>query len=420
MPRQLQHGYAAPGRYRLKLTIGYGRHRHASAGLWLEVGAQPPPQIWFKIDGNVVATSDDAILSISNGPTFTLLGTRSGNPMTLDPRIGLPPETEITVGLDGYWEYGTLTSPTPEHPQGAAIITMETQTQPHGIDPPTFGFNYAVFDVATGQHVLTSSTAPRETGPVPLTLFPDGSIGVGDSSYQVMTPAGQVTELPLPGEGPFIVTSVVGGRVLVLSEGAPEEGCPAISVYDVNAKAPVSSSGRCLRRKPGLSLTGSFFDGSAYGIAEDPFIYSAATGTSLTEEGEFGSPEAFEQGEMTIRYMAGVRSDLVLAYRDEYGEGPSYLLSTSTWRPVFTAPETSSFTPYGIADDDIWVEAAAGQVVIDGHSGAQLASNWSVAPVAGGQGWTLVTNNPSGCCVADEYLLRSSGTLLENLPTAPS
>jgi len=418
LPRRLRHTYAAPGRYRVKLTFGYGRNRHAKASLRLRIRAVPV-QRWFTIDGAVVAVSDDAILSLGGAdPTYTLIGTRAGSPITIDPRLGLPPGTEISANETGIFEEATLTPPVPGHPQGVAIVAMDTQTQPQGINPATFGFNYAVFDAGTGQHVLTSATAPRGPNILRPLTYLEGSVGVGGSAYEVISPSGQVTEFPWPGSEPYVLSPVVNGRVLVEATEGSEGQCPVIWVYDLASKAPVSTS-PCLRRSPSLTFGGSIFNGNAYASRDDPFVYSAASGAALTTKDEFGPYEGYEEG-LGIKYMEGARSDLILAYPPSYGEGPSYFVSTATWQPVFTVPEASWFEPFGIADDYVWLEGASGKIVIDGRTGIQVASNWTVAPVNGGSGWTLTSTDPIRCCGSQAYLLRSTGTLLENLSTAPT
>jgi hypothetical protein len=109
----------------------------------------------------------------------------------------------------------------------------------------------------------------------------------------------------------------------------------------------------------------------------------------------------------------GARSDLTVVQNAGY----SYFVSTTSWQTGFTATPGQSFTAYGVADDDVWVDTPRGAIVIDGHDGHEVANDWKVFPLAGGAGWTLTST--SDVCCDREYLLRSSGPLLVSLSSVP-
>jgi hypothetical protein len=244
-------------------------------------------------------------------------------------------------------------------------------------------------------------------------------IGCGVSV--TVAPSGAVSSIPLPGsEGaernactPTAVSAVVNAEILIYSES---NGCPTVYVMNVITEGVISHS-PCLRPRiihdsPTFPAPAAlpaahdwFFDGTAYAARNEPRFFSAATGAPLESEGTFALD--------TSDVLGGVRSSTVLIDSDIgfAAGGPSYFVSTSSWLPAFTAGREQGFRAFGIADNDAWVEGAAGRVVISTLTGASLASGWSTFPEAGGAGWTL-TGESTGACCSSEYLLRSSKSLL--------
>ncbi len=383
---------------------------------------------WITLPGSVVAYNEDAILTedgyvhgdSGGGPIYHLIGTRHGSPITIDDRVG-PPKGTLIEGFQTL-----LTPPVAGHPSGLAILLLRVKTPASGINPETGAGYFSVFDAATGTHLLTSapfSEALLFSMPV---AYVNGDLRLaGCGNYTTITPAGTVSEVPFPAGSPepggasCVVSAVVDDEILIYS---PAESCESVYVSNVVTQAIVSRS-PCLRDDDRstsditpVPLPGSgdwFFNGSAYVAPDMPAFSSAATGSPLEPEGEFSLE--------TSDALGGIRSNVALldsSIQDPRDGAPSYFVSTSSWQPVFTASGAQSFSAFGIADDDAWVEAAAGRIVIDALTGSTLADSWHVMPEAGGTGWTLAGESTGACC-SSEYLLRSTGTMLASLGTAP-
>ncbi len=384
----------------------------------------PNPQ-WITLPGNVIAYNEDAILTedgyvhgdSGGGPIYHLVGTRHGSPITIDARVGVHPSTTVEGSQS------LLTPPLPGHPRGLAVLTMRVTTPAIGIEPARSSAYYSLFDAATGAHILTSG--PFEEGPLfdePVAVVDESLRFVGCGSYVTIAPSGAVSKTLLPGSKslepedctPRAVSAVVNEQVLIYSE---VEGCPTVYVTNVVSEGTISHS-PCLSANTihevptpapmPAARSGSddwFFNGAAYAATDEQRFFSAATGVPLEPESTFALEDS--------GVLGGVRSNVVLI-----DGGDSYFVSTSSWLPVFTASSAQSFQAFGIADDDAWVEGAAGRVVISALTGAPLATGWSVFPEAGGTGWTLVGESTGACC-SSEYLLRGTGTMLASLRTAP-
>jgi hypothetical protein len=384
----------------------------------------PNPQ-WITLPGNVIAYNEDAILTedgyvhgdSGGGPIYHLVRTRHGFPTTIDDRVGVPPGTTVEGSQS------LLTAPMAGHPSGIAALVMRVTTPAIGIEPEHSSAYYSLFDAATGTHILTSG--PFEEGPLfdePVAIVGESLRFVGCGSYVTIAPSGAVNKTPLPGStspepedcSPRAVSAVASEQVLVYSE---VEGCPTVYVTNVITEGTISHS-PCLSANTvhevptpapaSAALSGSddwFFNGAAYAAPNEPRFFSATTGAALEPDGTF----TLEHSDV----LGGIRSSVALI-----DGGDSYFVSTSSWLPVFTASSDQSFRAFGIADDDAWVEGAAGRVVINALTGAPLATGWSVFPEAGGTGWTLAGESTGACC-SSEYLLRSTGTMLASLRTAP-
>jgi hypothetical protein len=386
----------------------------------------PTPQ-WLTLPGTVIGYNEDAILTEDSyvhgdnggGPIYHVVGTRAGLPIAINDVAGLPAGTSA----EGFPPF--LTQPQPEHPRGLVVLPLRVKTPPSGINPEMNRGYFSVFDATTGAHLITSapfSEAALFNTPV---AYINGSLRLaGCGGYTTITPAGAVSEVSfLPGSpdtGPSCAASaVVDNEILVYS---PNEECEAVYVSNVVTQSIVSQS-PCLPsedRSPSditsVPLPGSgdwFFNGTAYGAQFARGIFSAATGSPFEPEGEL----ALEKFDI----LAGVRSSVVLvdaSISDPGVDGPSYFVSTSTWQPVFTATNAQRFRAFGLADNDAWVEGAAGRIVINALTGSTVASHWNVLPEAGGAGWTLAGESTGACC-SSEYLLRSKGTMLASLRIAP-
>ena len=331
-------------------------------------------------------------------PLFYLVGTRSGLPFRIDGRAGIA----SSMRVQGLSEL--LTPPAVGHPDGFAVITLAATTPPNGINPEKTNGYFSVFDAATGRHLFTSAPVSVSVlSATPIALVKD-ELRLASCEYINVSRSGAVGHVAFPGEqieneGPACIASpVVAGKIIIYGSG--NGTCPTAFVSDVNSETTVS-------RSPCLSdldrgRDHGFFNGSAYGIEDVPNFISAATGSPLAAEGTFKPSQGF------ARFLAGPRSDIVLMYSTAL-PSPAYFVSTSNWQPVFTASSEQSFTPFGIADDDAWVEGAAGRVVIDARTGRTVAHGWGTFPEAGGAGWTL-TVAPDVCC-SHEYLVRGPGPL---------
>jgi hypothetical protein len=136
-------------------------------------------------------------------------------------------------------------------------------------------------------------------------------------------------------------------------------------------------------------------------------IFSAATGEQLTALPQYERSQ--------IEFLGSTRSDVI--YAGTPIDGRASFVSTSTWQPVFATGEGQSFVPAGIADNLAWGDGPAGRIVIETHTGEQVASDWRVYPQAGGAGWTLVTEDTGSSCCAHQWLLR--GGTLRDAPPPP-
>jgi hypothetical protein len=379
---------------------------------------------WLTLPGTVMTYNDQALLTETTyvhgpdggGPIYDLIGTRGGSTLTIDDRLGVPAGTTV----EGF--QSLLTPPRPGHPRGLAALTMRVTTPPSGIEPAHSVAYYSLFDAATGAHILTS--APFDEGllfDTPMAVVGESLRLVGCGAYVTVAPSGAVSNTPLPGlEGSEsnscparAVSAVVNEEVLIYSGS---EDCPTVYVTNVVTEGVISRSPCLLANTTHESptfpapaaLSGSgdwFFDGAAYAAPNEPKFFSAATGAQLEPDGTF----ALENSGV----LGGIRSNVVLI-DSSIGSaegGNSYFVSISSWLPAFTASSEQSFRAFGMADDDAWVEGAAGRVVINALTGLPLATGWSLFPEAGGTGWTLAGESTGACC-SSEYLLRGSETML--------
>ncbi len=377
---------------------------------------QPGPvstkPLWVSLPGTVIAHNEDALLmedGFVHGPfggtVFHLIGTRSGDPITINVGTGIPPGDSVEGGT------GFLTEPGPGHPNGLAILTARVTTPASGLNPATTSEYFSVFDAATGVHVLLSAPFPVGAAEGPAVAYVGGAVRFAGCEYTTVTDSGVVSHVPFPpggsepGSAACKASAVVNNEILIYS---PEEACESVYVSNVITQATVSRS-PCLTSTAGRIPGEWFFNGAAYGVPDATTFFSAATGAALEPLSEF----PFEA--QRTYALGGIRSDVALLY--SAAGGPSYFVSTSTWQPVFTASSEQRFTPVAIADDDAWVEAAVGHIIIDARTGATVANDWRIVPEAGGPGWTLAVE-PQVCC-SSEYLLRSNGTLLASLNEAP-
>lgn len=388
---------------------------------------QPPAQMWITLPGTVLSYSDVALLTAEDFLADTdagylwVLGTRSGEPVRIDYTDGVPPGTSIHVAG------ALLTDPIPGHPLGLAVMTLAVTFPQEGINPPhTVGY-FSVFDAASGEHLTTSAPTDPEAVSGSLVGYLNGDVRVAGNDFATIDAAGNVAHVPFPGQGSsdtatgsFALSPPVAGRVLVGGYDQPPGGCPTVYVVDVATEKTLSQTS-CLHDIDDRSYSNIYFDGSAFAMPNTPAFFLAANGQQLTGAGQLG-PDSFTTGTGTAQFLkSGVRSDLTVVQNGGY----SYFVSTANWGTVFTSTPEQVFTPYGVADDDVWVDTShweaeeyvGGRIVIDAHTGREVAPGWSVFPIAGGAGWTL-TSTQDVCCEA-EYLLRSSGTLLTSLSSAP-
>jgi hypothetical protein len=414
------------GLYKGKRTIAVSGTRRLVVAA-RKRGTRSVAPYWLTLPGTVVAYNEEAILTEDGyvhgdnggGPTYHLVGTRTGYPITIDDQTGLPAGTTA----EGFEPL--LTPPIAGHPSGLAILPLRVKTPPIGINPETGAGYFSVFDAATGAHLLTSAAFSEALLFGTPVAYLNGDLRLaGCGGYVTITPAGAVSNVAFPPSssdtGPScVVSAVVNDEILVYS---PLESCESVYVSNVVTQEIVSRS-PCLpaddRTTSDISpvpLPGSgdwFFNGSAYAAPNAHTFFSAATGSTLEPEDAFSLE--------TSEVLGGIRSNVALidpSIGDPDVGGPSYFVSTSSWQPVFTASSAQRFRAFGIADDDAWVESAAGRIVISALTGSTLASNWHVMPEAGGAGWTLAGESTGGCC-SSEYLLRSKGTMLASLGTAP-
>jgi hypothetical protein len=427
---------SSPGRLAIRAVLYVRRRRvAASAVRTLIVVARrfspppppppPSPSPWLTLPGTVVTYNDLALLTETSyvrgpnggGPIYDLVGTHGGVTIPIDDRLGTPPSTTVE-GLQSL-----LTPPMAGHPSGIAALVMRVTTPAIGIEPARSSAYYSLFDAATGTHILTSG--PFEEGPLfeePVAVVGESLRFVGCGSYVTIAPSGAVNKTPLPGsKGPEpenctlrAVSAVINEQVLIYSQ---VEGCPTVYVTNVITEGTISHS-PCLSANTvhdvptpapaPAALSGSddwFFDGAAYAAPNEEKFFSATTGAVLEPEGTF----ALEHSDV----LGGIRSSVALIDSDIgfAAGGPSYFVSTSSWLPVFTANNELGFRAFGIADNDAWVEGAAGRVVISTLTGTLLATGWNLFPEAGGAGWTLAAESNGACCDT-EYLLRSSEPML--------
>jgi hypothetical protein len=383
-------------------------------------GPQPASDEWISLPGSVMTYTDDVILTRDsfldsagggeNPPVYYLTGTRSGPFISIDGRNGVP------SGTDVQGEGQLLTPPVPGHPRGLAILVVRVTTPPSGIDPARTQEYFSVFDAASGDHLLTSAPFdPNAIEYLPVAYEGGALRSAGCGRYSTVDQAGHVSYVPFPGHGTqsgtesCAATTPVDGKILIEGYDQAPDACPTVYVSDVVTQTTISKS-PCLRQ---VSVTsGWFFDGSAYGVRDTPVVFSAADGSRLTSDHEFD----IDQDQAV--FLNGIRSGLTLVYPDSAGYGSSYFVSSSSWQPVFVATPDQAFTPYGIADGYAWVDASGGRVVIDARTGSTVAAHWRIYPFAGGAGWTLASE--SDVCCDREYLLRSDGTMLSALDTAPT
>jgi hypothetical protein len=381
--------------------------------------AKPQHARWISLDGTVLAHNDTALLTAENflGSAFTHLwsiGTRSGATVVIDLSKGIPGGT--TSAVDG----ALVTAPSSGHPYGLAVVLLGVSFPQNGINPPYSHAYFSVFDAQSGKHLATS--APFDAGGTPVAYI-NGAVRLAGGDFATVDQAGHVSQAQLPGTGSFVVSPPVSGRVLVEGYAQPSDGCPTVFVVDVATEATVSQS-PCIHDIYNRNYSNFYFDGLAFGVPNASRFFLAATAQPLTPPGQLG-PDAFETGTETAGFLnPGPRSDLTVVQNG--ASGYSYVISTTTWQTVFTATPSQTFNALGVADDDVWVDTShwegvdypGGPIVIDGHNGHEVASGWTVYPVAGGAGWTLASARE--VCCSREYLLRSSGTLLASLRSAPN
>jgi hypothetical protein len=404
-------------------------HRHRR-----KHSVHPALPTWITLPGTVQSYSDAAVLTAENFDGFTgggylwAIGTRLGGPIMINYTQGIPAGTTSEV-VDTL-----MTEPVAAHPLGLVVITLLAKFPQNGINPPHADGYFSVFDAATGARLVTSAPVSEESVRGELLGYVAGNIRLeaggptagSTDNLATVTPAGDVTRAPFPGvegtpgnPGSSVLGHPIAGRFLVGGEGESMNKCPTIWVVDIATEAVVSQT-PCLADFADPFL-GVYFDGSAIGVPGTAALLSA-TGGQLTAVGQFnqGAPKTSEP----VRFAKpGVRSDLTMVQN----EGYSYFVSMTNWATVFTASPQQTFTTFGIADDDVWVDTShwegdeyiGGPVVIDGHTGREVASSWSVFPVAGGTGWTLTSENSGDACCASEFLLRSAGPLLASLHSVP-
>ena len=430
VPNRLRHVYQQHGTFRVRLRIRGRERAHASVTVHVHIRRRHTPPhrrqqpAWLTLPGTMLSYSDVAVLTAEDFNGFTgggilwALGTRSGGPVEIHFREGLPASTSDEVMST------LMTDAAPEHPLGLAVITLKVTFPQSGINPPHSVGYFSVFDASTGDHISTSASFNWESIDGSLIGYVKDDVRVGTEEFTTIDPAGHVSETAYPGEprtpgypGSSVVGPPVAGRILIGGYGQPGDECPIVYVVEVATEKTLSQT-PCLPK--GISIDNGkssnyYFDGSVFGVPDTPAFFRA-TGGQLTGAGQLGNESA------SFIYP-GARSDLTVVQN----EGFSYFVSINSWTTVFTATPEQTFAPYGIADDDVWVDTShwegveyiGGHIVINGHTGAQLSGNWKVYPIAGGEGWTL-TSTPDTCCTSkSEYLLRSTGTLLASLNSVP-
>ena len=343
----------------------------------------------------------------SSDPTVDIVTTRSGNVSTIDGADGMPSGTHTLI------DESYLTEPSAGYPLGLVVLVLAVRFPADGINPAYTRGYYSVFDASTEQRLSTS--APFDESQVynsEFLGFDNGDIRLAYNDFITVDAAGNITHTPFPGggsgetaTGSFVESPPVDGRILVEGYADAEGECPTVWAVDVATLQTLSSTG-CLHDTNDRNFGDWYFDGSVYGVPAHAAFVSATTGADITTAGELG-PDG------SGAFTQGVRSDVAL-----FQNGKSYFVSTSTWNPVFIAGASQGFTAYGIADDDAWVDAAGGRIVIDAKTGRTLYKGWRVFPVYGGSGWTVAST--LDVCCETQYLLRSQGTLVAALPTTPT
>jgi hypothetical protein len=427
-------GRAGEARAARKRARRRGRHRHKHLVHRHKRRSRPRPRpsspAWITLPGTVQSYSDAALLAAENFDGFTgggflwAIGTRSGGPVKIDYTQGIPAGTSSEVADT------LMTEPVAGHTLGLAVIALLVTFPQNGINPPHTDGYFSVFDAATGARLVTSAPVSEESVRGELLGYLAGNIRLeaggptigSNDDFATVTPTGGVTRAPFPGvegtpgyPGSSVLGPPVAGRVLVGGYSEPMDECPTIWVVNIATQAVVSQT-PCL---PDFAdpFSGVYFDGSAIGVP-GAAAFLSATGGQLTAAGQLDQ-NASKTSEPASFMNRGVRSDLTVVQNDGY----SYFVSTTNWATVFTATPEQTFMPYGIADDDVWVDTShwdaeeyiGGAIVIDGHTGREVASSWKVFPVTGGKGWTLTSENSGDACCASEFLLRSSGPLLASL-----
>lgn len=375
-----------------------------------------PSSTWLSLPGTALATGNAALLLAEDGNGFTgggylwAIGTSSGELVRISLPEGLPPGT--TPEVSG----SMVTEPSAGHPLGLAVVLLDVTFPEEGINPRHDEGYYSVFDIATGQHISTSAPFDAELAHGGgLVGYFGGNIRLIDEDFVTIDAAGDVTHAPLPAAGAFPVGPPVAGHVLLEDYDQPNDVCPTAYVVDV-ATGTLLSKTPCIGRIDGQNYANVYFDGSVVGVPSANAFFASGP---LTAPGQLGSNEGD-----TEFIGAGARSDLTVVQNAGY----SYFISTSTWQTVFTATPNQPFTVLGVADDDVWVDTShwegdeyvGGRIVIDGHTGAQIAAGWSVFPIAGGAGWTLASTDEGDCLCASDYLLRSAGPLVASLAPVPA
>lgn len=402
---------------------------------------KPPvqPSKWMRLPGGVLSYTDDAVLTtgsvLSSQPDDDVVwavGTRSGKPVAIDYSLGTPRDASIRVPGQ------LLTEPSPGHPLGLAVLTLDVApSEDDSFDP--YGA-FSVFDTATGQRLTTSARFDPDSVSGDLVGYIDGKVRIAGDDFATVDAAGRVTHSPLPGKqgddftsGPFVEGPPVNGRVLVAGydedpnwepSGEPDEEpdeCPMMYVVDVATQATLSKT-PCLHDHFNSNYSDFYFDGSVFAKPGTSTFFSAATGQPVSAAGQLGDDTFVSGSSSAIFLNPGARSDLTIVQNHGY----TYFVSTTSWQTLFATTPDEPLTGYGIADDDVWIDTYhwegtdydGERLVIDGHDGRVLARDWDVLPVAGGSGWTLARTN--GVCCDRTYLLRSSAPLVSALSSVPN
>jgi hypothetical protein len=153
----------------------------------------------------------------------------------------------------------------------------------------------------------------------------------------------------------------------------------------------------------------SFLSASSFEV-DDVSVYSTATGRKIFNNGG--------GADMTI--TTGPRSTLAVSSDTSNQTAPT-VYDLSSWAPIYTIPNSQSLSisVWGMADDNIWVTTTSQNLVISGRSGAVLATDWSVIPIDGGNGWTVFVDYPPTNGITPEYLVRSSEPAIEAMRALP-